>query len=165
MFIQVIIIVLTEFQIINFFNEINIQGFDFTNRFKCSDVHKINYLKNLSINIFELKFYQDQNKWKHKLIPIEISKKNSDRIFDLAIYKNHYVLIKKLYVLFGNHNRKFICRRCLNSYTTENMLILHKPKCKNNDITTTRTSKNHIYFGKNIFTEIHCILGFMQISK
>ena len=54
-----------------YFNQLNIQGFDFTNGFKCSDVK--NFLKkinNLSINIFELCFYQDDNKiWKHKLIP------------------------------------------------------------------------------------------------
>ena len=75
-----------------------------------------------------MNFYQDQNQWKHKLIPIEISKNNSDRVIDLAIYKNHYVLIKKLDVFLGDHNKKFICRRCLCSYTSENMLIKHKPK-------------------------------------
>ena len=66
----------------------NFQGFDFNKGFRCCDVHKFNELTNLSINIFELNFYQDQNQWKHKLIPIEI-KNDSDRIIDLAIYKNH----------------------------------------------------------------------------
>ena len=41
------------------------------------------------------------------------------------------------------------------SYTSENMLKLHKPTCQNNDITTIRTSsESHIYckklFHKNI---------------
>ena len=103
-----------------YFNELNIQNFDFTNGFKCSDVHKFNELNNLSINIFELNFYQDQNQWKHKLIPIEVSKNDSDRVIDLAIYKNHYVLIKKLDVFLGDHNKKYICRQCLSSYTSEN---------------------------------------------
>ena len=58
-----------------YFNELNIQGFDFTNGFKFNDVHKFNELNNLSVNIFELNFYQDRNQWKHNLIPIEISKK------------------------------------------------------------------------------------------
>ena len=58
-----------------YFNELNIEGFNFTNGFKCSDVHKFNDLNNLSVNIFELKFYQGKNKWKHNLIPIEISQK------------------------------------------------------------------------------------------
>ena len=56
-------------------DELNIQGFEFTNGFKCSNVHKFNELNNLSINIFELTFYQDQDKWKHKLIPIKNKKK------------------------------------------------------------------------------------------
>ena len=133
-----------------YFNELNIQDFDFSNGFKCSDVHKFNELNNLSVNIFELNFYQDQNQWKHKLIPIEISKNNSDRVIDLAIYKNHYVLIKKLDVFLGDHNKKFICRRCLSSYTSENMLMKHKPKCENNDITSIKTSnESHLHWKKH----------------
>ena len=73
----------------------NIQGFDFTKGFKCSDGHSFNELNNLSINIFDLSFYQDQNNWKHNLIPFEISQNNSDRVLDLAIYKNQYALIRK----------------------------------------------------------------------
>ena len=46
------------------FDEVNIQGFDFSKGFKCSDVHKFEKLNSLSINIFELSFYPDQNKWK-----------------------------------------------------------------------------------------------------
>ena len=90
------------------FKELNIQIFDFTNGFKCSDVQKFNDLNNLLINLFELNFYQDQNRWKHKLIPVEISKKYSDRVIDLAIYKNLYNLIKNFDVILGDHNKKFI---------------------------------------------------------
>ena len=133
-----------------YFIELNINGFDFTNGFKCNDVHKFNEINNLSVNIFELNFYQDQNQWKHKSIPIEVSKNDSNKVIDLAIYKNHYVLIKKLDVFLGDHNKKFICRRCLNSYTSENMLIKHKPKCEYNDITTIKTSnESHLYWKKH----------------
>ena len=139
-----------------FFNEINIEGFDFSNGFKRSDVHRFNELNNLSINVSELNFYQDQNKWRHKLIPIEASKNESDRVIDWLIYKNHYALIKKLKVFLGDHHKIFICRRCLNSYTSEYMLMLHKPKCENNDITTIRTSpESHFYWKKNIFKRVH----------
>ena len=65
-----------------YFNESNIQGFDFTNGFKCSDVHKFNELNNLPVIIFELNFYQDQIKWRRKLIPIEGSKNESDKIIN-----------------------------------------------------------------------------------
>ena len=76
-----------------YFNEVNINGFDFSKGFRCSDVHEFIELNNSSINIFELKFYQDQSKWRHKILPIEVSRNNSDRVIDLAIYKNHYILI------------------------------------------------------------------------
>ena len=133
-----------------YFDKLNIQDFDFTNGFRCNDVHKFNKLNNLSVNIFELVFYQDHNQWKHKLIPIEISKNDSDRVIDLAIYKNHYVLIKKLDVFLGDHNKKFICRRCLNSYTSENMLIKHKQKCGDDNITTIKTSnESHMFWKKH----------------
>ena len=72
-----------------FFNDLNNPYFDFSNGFKCSDVHKLNEVNTLSINIFELNFYKDRNKWRHKLIPVKISESKSDRVIDLAIYKNH----------------------------------------------------------------------------
>ena len=74
----------------------SIDEFDFTNGFKCSDVHNFNKQISLSINIFELVFYQAENEWKHNLIPIEISKNNSNRVNDVIIYENHYVVIKNL---------------------------------------------------------------------
>ena len=76
-----------------YFNELNINGFDFTNGFKCSNVQNFNELNNLSVNIFELFFYQDQKKLRQKLLPIEVSKNISDKVVDLGIFRNHYVLI------------------------------------------------------------------------
>ena len=135
---------------IQYFNELNFQSFNFTNGFKCSDVHKFNDLNNLSVNIFELNFYQDGDKWKHNLIPIEISKNESVNVIDLLLYKNHYALIKKINVFLGDYHKNLICRGCLNSYTSENMLMLHKPKCENNDITTIRTPSNsHLHWKKH----------------
>ena len=135
---------------IQYSNELNFQNFDFTNGFKCSDVHRFNEINNLSVNIYELNFYQDGDKWKHNLIPIEISKNESDKVIDLLIYKNHYALIKKLHVFLGDHNKSFVCRRCLNSYTCENALINHKEKCGDDNICTIRTSnESHLYWKKH----------------
>ena len=100
---------------IQYFNELNFQSFGFTNGFKCSDVHKVNDSIKLSLNTFEINFYQDKNKWKHILIPIEVSENKSDRVVDLLIYKNHCALLKKINVFLGDHHKNFICRRCLNS--------------------------------------------------
>ena len=58
-------------------------------------MHRLEKVNNSSVNIFELNFYQDKNKWKLNLVPIEISKNDSDRVVDLLLYKNHYVLNKK----------------------------------------------------------------------
>ena len=103
-----------------YFSEINIEGFDFSNGFECSDDHKIEKLINLSINIFELNFYPVKNQWKHNLIPIEIIKNESDKIIDLILYENQYVFIKKLNV-FRRSSQKFYSQTSLNSYTSENI--------------------------------------------
>ena len=52
---------------VQYFIELNFQNFDFTNGFKCSDVHKFNEINNLSVNIYELYFYQDGDEWKNNL--------------------------------------------------------------------------------------------------
>ena len=43
------------------FNDLNIEGFDYTNEFKCTDAYTIAKINIVSINILELGFYQDHN--------------------------------------------------------------------------------------------------------
>ena len=57
--------------------------------------------------------------------------------------------IKKYFL--GNHFEIFLSRRCLNSFTNENMLLNHKDICGESDTCTSRTSidshlpwKNHL---------------------
>ena len=69
------------------FKELNIEGFGFSNGFKCSDVHKIEELNTLSKNKCESTFSRS-NKWKHNWVPIEISKNKSDRVVESMKYKN-----------------------------------------------------------------------------
>ena len=135
---------------VQYFNELNFQNFDFTNGFICSDVHRFNEINSLSVNIYEINFYQDGDIWKHNLIPTEISKNESDIVIDLLIEKNHYALIKKLHVFSGDHHKNFVGRRCLNSYTCENALINHKENCGDDNICTIRTSnESHLYWRKH----------------
>ena len=91
---------------LQYFNEFNTEGFDFTNGFRCSDVQKFEKPNNLSVNKFELSCHQDKYKWKLNLFPIEINKNDSEKVFDLLIYKNYYTLIKKLHVFLGDHHKK-----------------------------------------------------------
>ena len=81
----------------------NLQGFEFTNGFKNGDVHIFERLNKLSKNIFELGFYQDQNTWKHEVIPIEVSKNDSDGVSDLLILKIIEFAFKIKKFFLGNH--------------------------------------------------------------
>ena len=105
---------------LQYFKELNIDGFDCTNDLKCSIVPKFEKLNNLCIDIFELNIYENKNKWKQNLISIEFRKNESDKVVKLLKYKNHYALIKKLNLFLGDHHKTFICRGCLKSYTSEN---------------------------------------------
>ena len=50
----------------------------------------------------------------------------------------------------GDHNKKYICRRCLSSYTIENMLIKHNQKCEIDNITTIEISPDsHLHWKKH----------------
>ena len=101
--------------------------------------------------MFELDFYQDQSRWRHKVIPIEIRKNNSDRFIDLALYKNHYILIRKLDIFLGDHNKKFFCRQCLSSYTSQSMLMKRTQECGGIYITTIKPSNESHLHWKNHF--------------
>ena len=92
-----------------------------------------------------------------------MSEKESDKVVDLLIHKKHYVLNKKLYISLGNDNYTFVCRRCLNSYTRQNVL---NKRCEEQEINSFRTSNESILFWKkNIFIGIFTISGFMQILR
>ena len=81
---------------------------------------------------------------------MEIRKKRSDKVIDIIICKNHWALIEKLIKFSGDHHKNLICRRCLNSYTRENLVKLHKPKCENYDITIFRaSSESHFQWKKH----------------
>ena len=77
---------------------------------------------------------------------MKLVKNNSEKVIDLAIYKNHYVLIKKLDVFLRDHNEKSIYRQCLNSNTSKNLLIKHKQKCGEDNLPTIKTtSESHLH--------------------
>ena len=115
------------------------------------------------MNIFEINFYQDHKKWRPKLILIDVSENDPDRVIDLLIYKNHFAPIKELNEFLGGHHRSFVCRQCLKSYTIENMILLHEPNVKILIKLTLEHQVNHIFNGKNNFIRIHCILKYTQI--
>ena len=138
-----------------FFIELNIEGFGFSNGFRRSDNHKYEKLKNFTNNIFELYIYQNQNIWRNKLLPIEASKNNSDEIVNLLIYKNHYVLIKKLNVCLGKQHCLYICRWCLNAYTNQDVLINHMQNYGQQEKSSIRlNTESHLHWKKHIHKNV-----------
>ena len=105
----------------------------------------------MSENEFELSFYQDQNKGKHKLIPIQKNKNGSDRVVNLLIYKNLYVLIKNLDVVLGDRIRKIERRRCLSSFTSQKVIIRHKQRCDQQEKISFKTSNESRLHWKKYF--------------
>ena len=49
-------------------------------------------------------------------------------------------LFEKLHKLLKNHNSKFVCRRSLSSFSSQNVLIKHRQLCEEQEITIIRTS-------------------------
>ena len=96
--------------------------------------------------------YQDQNKSRHTLIPFEVSKNDSDKLVDLLFDKNQYVLIKNLHEFLGNHSCNYVCRRCLNSHTSQSVLIKQKQQCGEQDITSLILNNEPQLYWKKTFS-------------
>ena len=148
-------VILEDYQFIDVFwlkRKLKIDKFDFSNGFKCSDDHWFEKLASLSKNVFKVNFHQVENEWKHKSIPIQISKNASDRVVDLLIFKNHYVRNKKLHVFFEQLDLKLVCIQCLSSYSSQNVLKKRKHKCEQQQMTSIITSNgSQIYWNKYFY--------------
>ena len=60
------------------------------------------------------------------------------------------MLLIKIECILGYQPQTFICRRSLNSYTSEFMLMLHKQKCGDDNKTTIKTSNElHLHWKKH----------------
>ena len=92
-----------------------------------SNVPKFENQNKLCINVFEL----NEN---NVIEPKYINKNYTKPQIDLLLYKNHYCLITKLHTLISNNSHtKYICRRCLNTFSTQLVLNTHINMCQNNE--------------------------------
>ena len=133
---------------ITYKNELNIADIDFSNGMRITDIDKFERLNNqLSINVFEYSEDEDND---YKLVPLYISKNiENRRIIDLILYKNHYILLKKLHVFIGKHDNIYVCRNCLCSYSVQSELITHKKLCGNKNKSVYIPSKEtHVKWNK-----------------
>ena len=129
-------------------NELIITDIDFTNGMKITDIDKFENLNNqFSINVFEYSTDEDND---YKLAPLYISKNIENRkIIDLILYKNHYIILKKLHVFIGKHDNIYVCRNCLNIYSVQSKLMTHNILCgKKNKSVYIPSKKSHVKWNK-----------------
>ena len=115
---------------------------------RITDIDKFENLNNqFTINVFE---YSKEEDNEYQLVPVYISKNiENRRIIDLILYKNHYILFKKLHVFIGKHDNIYVCRNCLSGYTVQSEFITHKRLCGNKNKSVYIPSKEtHVMWNK-----------------
>ena len=107
---------------------------------KIKDIPKFENLNNLNVNVFELT--------KTVLTPIHINTNYDQPQIDLLLYQNHYCLITKLHCLINKDSHmKWVCRRCLTAFGSEDILSQHIDRCQKQQPTNITFSwKNQLKF-------------------
>ena len=107
---------------------------------KIKDIPKFENLNNLNVNVFELTGAV--------LTPIHINKNYLQSQIDLLLFENHYCLITKLHCLLNKDSHmKWVCRRCLTAFSSEDILSQHIDRCQKQQPTNITFSwKDHLKF-------------------
>ena len=119
-------------------NKLILNGLEFPMKIK--DIPKFENLNNLNVNVFELT--------KTVLTPIHINTNYNQPQIDLLLYQNHYCLITKLHCLINKDSHmKWVCRRCLTAFSSEDILSQHIDRCQKQQPTNITFSwKDHLKF-------------------
>ena len=120
------------------FNKLKLKGLEFP--MKVKDIPKFENLNNLNVNVFELTGTV--------LTPIHINKNYLQTQIDLLLFENHYCLITKLHCLINKDSHmKWVCRRCLTTFSSEDILNQHIDRCQKQQPTNITFSwKDHLKF-------------------
>ena len=131
-------------------------------KFPMKDIFKFEDLNNLNVNVFEL----TNSVRSSALTPIYINKNYDQPQIDLLLFENHYCLITKLDCLINKDSHmKWVCRRCLTAFSSEQFLFDHTSRCINQQPTNITFSwKDHLKFEDN-FRKIQLQIRVMQISN
>ena len=107
---------------------------------KVKDIPKFEKPKNLNVNVFELT--------NSVLTTILINKNFLQPQKGLLLFENHYCLITKLQCLLNEDSHmKWVCRRCLTAFSSEQILFDQISRCINQQPTNITFSwKNHLKF-------------------
>ena len=119
-------------------NKLILNGLEFPMKIK--DIPKFENLNNLNVNVFELA--------KTVLTPIHTNTNYDQPQIDLLLYQNHYCLITKLHCLINKDSHmKWVCRRCLTAFSSEDILNQHIDRCQKQQPTNITFSwKDHSKF-------------------
>ena len=119
-------------------NKLILNGLEFPMKIK--DIPKFKNLNNLNVNVFELTGAV--------LTPIHINKNYLQSQIDLLLFENHYCLITKLHCLLNKDSHmKWVCRRCLTAFSSEDILSQHIDRCQKQQPTKISFSyKDHLKF-------------------
>ena len=118
------------------FNKLNLKGLEFP--MKVKNIPKFEKFNNLNVNVFELT--------KTVLTPIHINTNYDQSQIDLLLFENHYCLITKLHCLINKDSHmKWVCRRCLTAFSSEDILNQHIDRCQKQQPTNITFSwKDHL---------------------
>ena len=106
------------------FNKLNLKGLEFP--MKVKDIPKFENLNNLNVNVFELT--------NSVLTPIHINKNYLQPQSELLLFENHFCLLTKLHCLINKSSHmKWVCGRCLTSFSSEEFSINTLTVVKNNN--------------------------------
>ena len=132
--------------------ELNYDGIEFPVQEK--DFNKIEVKNNICINVFG---------YENRLVfPIYVSDQNFEDTMDLLLLidndKSHYVYIKDfdrfMFHKTKNKNKKYFCKSCLQSFSSNSLLTEHKEVCLSiNGAQSVRLEEGAITF-KNYFRQI-----------
>ena len=119
-------------------NKLILNGLEFP--MKTKDIPKFENLNNLNVNVFELT--------KTVLTPIHTNTNYDQPQIDLLLYQNHYCLITKLHCLINKDSHmKWVCRKCLTAFSSEDILSQHIDRCQKQQPTNITFSwKDHLKF-------------------
>ena len=120
------------------FNKLNLKGLEFP--MKVKDLPKFEHLNNLNVNVFEINGTV--------LTPIHITKNYLQPQIDLLLFENHFCLITKRHRLINKSSHmKWVCRRCLTEFSSEDILNQHIDRCQKRQPTNISFScKEHLKF-------------------
>ena len=107
-------------------NKLNLEGLEFP--VKGKDIPKFENLNNLHVNVFEL-----TNSVRSSALTASLINKNYlQPQIDLLLFENHFCLIPKVHCLIDRSSHmKWVCRRCLTEFSSEQVLFDHTSRCIN----------------------------------